>query len=210
METDLLPTHRYNEDMDKNWVEAALAHSKLKQAEVTRRLHNRFGWREDRSLINKILKGRRILDAKEMFAISEVTGFPLPADETTPPQTVPLISWVSAGTLSRDDAADEHLGSLIVADLPKGDWIALRVEGNSMDRISPPESIIFVDRGDTKLVNNGCYVIDDGEGNATYKRYRPGPPQRFEPVSTDPNIEPIYFDNEPRVVGRVRRSLINM
>lgn len=195
--------------MDKKWVEAALAHSKLKQAEVSRRLSQRFGWRDDRSLINKIIKGRRILDAKEMLAISEVTGFPLPVDESSPPRTVPLISWVSAGALARDDVADDHLGK-IVADLPDGDWIALRVDGSSMDRISPPDSIIFVDRHDTNLVGNACYVIDDGEGNATYKRYRPGPPPRFEPVSTEAAHEPIFFDNEPRVIGRVRRTVLNM
>lgn len=196
--------------MDRNWVEAALAHSKLKQAEVSRRLSQRFGWRDDRSLLNKIIKGRRILDAKEMIEISEITGFPLPVDEASPPRTVPLVSWVSAGALDREHIADDLLGKIVVADLPAGDWIALRVNGTSMDRISPPESIIFVDRHDTKLVGNACYVIDDGEGNATYKRYRPGPPPRFEPVSTDPANEPIFFDNEPRVIGRVRRTILNM
>jgi phage repressor protein C with HTH and peptisase S24 domain len=99
---------------------------------------------------------------------------------------------------------------ITLTDLPKGDWIALRVDGSSMDRISPPESIIFVDRSDKNLVANALYVIDDGEGNATYKRYRPGPPPRFEPVSTEVEHEPIYFDNEPHIIGRVRRSVLNM
>lgn len=209
LETDLLPRVSYNLYMVIDWVEAALEHSQLKQAEAARRLSQRFGWPDDRSVINKILKGRRMLDAKEMLDISEVTGFPLPVDETTPAQNIPLVSWVSAGALARDDVADEQLGKIIVSDLPKGDWIALRVEGTSMDRISPPESIIFIDRSDKRLVSNALYVIDDGEGNATYKRYRPGPPPRFEPVSTDASHEPIFFENEPLIIGRVRRSLIN-
>lgn len=127
-----------------------------------------------------------------------------------PTLNVPYLAWVSAGTMMREDVADEALGVLRVADLSaSGDWIALKVSGDSMDRISPPDSIIFVDRKDTGLVTNACYVIADDEGNATYKRFRSGP-TRFEPVSTNPTHEPIFPDNDPIIVGRVRRSIINM
>lgn len=124
-------------------------------------------------------------------------------------QLVPLLGNISAGAMLRDDIMDEALGTIEVSDLPDGDWIALRVDGDSMDRISPPGSIIFVDRKDRNLAPNGLYVIDDGEGHATYKRYRTGPPPRFEPVSVNTSIEPIFFENEPTIVGRVRRSLID-
>lgn len=143
------------------------------------------------------------------FRVSEawlLTGEGEPGSE----RIVPLVSDVSAGSLMRDDVSDEALGTVEVSGLPDGDWIALKVSGDSMDRISPPESIIFVNRWDTALVPNACYVIDDGEGNATYKRYRPGPPPRFEPVSVNSAIEPIFFENEPKIIGRVRRSMINM
>jgi transcriptional regulator with XRE-family HTH domain len=127
-----------------------------------------------------------------------------------PTLNVPYLAWVSAGAMMRDDISDEALGVLRVADLPpSGDWIALKVSGDSMDRISPPDSVIFVDRKDVSLVTNACYVIADDEGNATYKRFRSGP-KRFEPVSTNPSHEPIFPDNDPIIVGRVRRSLINM
>ncbi|MEJ8309787.1 helix-turn-helix domain-containing protein [Agrobacterium larrymoorei] len=133
-----------------------------------------------------------------------------PDAEGIPTLSVPYLAWVSAGAMIRDDIADEALGLIRVADLPaSGDWIALKVIGDSMDRISPPDSIIFVDRSDCNLVPNGCYVISDVEGNATYKRYRSGP-MRFEPVSTNPQHEPIFPDNDPIIVGRVRRSIINM
>jgi SOS-response transcriptional repressor LexA len=122
---------------------------------------------------------------------------------------VPLVSWVSAGALTKDDVAQEAIGRILVADLPPGDWIALTVTGTSMNRISPPDSTIFVNRRDRQLVSNACYVIDDGEGNATYKRYRNNP-MRFEPVSTDPSHEPIFPDNDPTVVGRVGLSQIRM
>lgn len=124
-------------------------------------------------------------------------------------QAVPHISWISAGSMMRDDVADEALGTLRVNDLPPGDWIALTVRGDSMDRISPPDSVIFVNRRDKALVPNALYVIDDGEGNATYKRYRPGPPMRFEPVSTNTELEPIFPEQEPTIVGRVRRTVLD-
>jgi SOS-response transcriptional repressor LexA len=122
---------------------------------------------------------------------------------------VPLLSWISAGELTRDDVAQEAIGTIAVADLPEGDWIALEVKGTSMDRISPPGSNIVLNRKDKRLVPNACYVIDDGEGNATYKRFRPNP-MRFEPVSTDPSHETLFPDNEPTIVGRVGLSQIRM
>ena len=117
-------------------------------------------------------------------------------------QEVPLLAWISAGAMTQDEVSQEAIGTVTITDLPEGDWIALRVKGTSMDRISPPDSLIFVNRADRQLVNNACYVIGDGEGNATYKRYRPNP-VRFEPVSTDPNHEALYPDNDPTIIGRV-------
>jgi len=123
---------------------------------------------------------------------------------------VPLISWVSAGRMAFPDVSDETIGTVEETGLKDdGDWIALRVVGDSMDRISPPDSIIFVDRSDKVLVPNACYVISNGDGEATYKRFRSNP-MRFEPVSTNPAHEPIYPTREPLIVGRVKKSIIDM
>ncbi len=142
-------------------------------------------------------------------AVHEIDEDYAPDMTGVPTTTVPLISWVSAGTLTQDEIQGEALGKVRVADIPPGDWIALRVEGSSMDRISPPESIILVNRNDKQLVPNACYVIADQDGNATYKRFRSNP-TRFEPVSTNPDHEPIFPDNDVYVIGRVRRSMIDM
>lgn len=154
-------------------------------------------------------EARRIL-AHELHALEVFFGAPLPA--STIGVEVPLISWIAAGHLAAAEAvadiADCERIAVPYLD-PKGDWIALAVHGDSMDRISPPDSIIVVDRKDRKLVPNACYVIGDGEGGATYKRFRPSP-MRFEPVSTNPDHEPIFPDNEPKIVGRVRLSILRM
>ena len=143
-------------------------------------------------------------------AVHEIDEAYTPDEGGIPTATVPHLSWISAGAMLREDIADEARGAIRVADLPPtGDWIALTVVGDSMDRISPPESIILVDRRDKRLISNACYVIADDEGNATYKRYRPGP-VRFEPVSTNPIHEPIFPEHDPIIVGRVRRSILEM
>lgn len=127
--------------------------------------------------------------------------------------SVPLISWVAAGSFQIADQVmrDDDFKMLRLADLPHGDWIALQVEGDSMDRISPPASIILVDRSEKRLVTNACYIIGDGDGGATYKRYRQSP-ARFEPVSTNTKHEPIFPDpgNMPTIVGRVRRTILDL
>lgn len=165
--------------------------------------------------IPEIKKGIRLLKVSELSKAAAYLEEPVPPEliDSTEgqlaTQPVPHLSWVSAGEMKRDVVADEQIGTIFIAGLPPGDWIALTVRGDSMDRISPPESIIFVNRRDKTLVPNGLYVIDDGEGNATYKRYRSGPPRRFEAVSTK-EIEPIYFEQEPTIIGRVRRTILDM
>lgn len=129
---------------------------------------------------------------------------------------VRLVSWVSAGHLAQPDspvsaAEIDYAPPVYASDLdPSGDWIALRVDGDSMNRISPQDSIIFVDRRDRRLVPNACYVIGDGNGGATYKRYRP--PNRWEPVSTNPEHKPMELPIgvEPDIIGRVRKTVLSM
>jgi SOS-response transcriptional repressor LexA len=135
----------------------------------------------------------------------------LPAD--SPAVAAPLISWVSAGALVQPDIPLDAEDAPIILEPgldPNGDWIALRVDGDSMNRISPHESIIFVNRKDRRLVPNACYVIGDGEGGATYKRYRP--PSSWEPVSTNPVHQPFVLKagQEPDIIGRVRKTVLAM
>jgi len=127
--------------------------------------------------------------------------------------SVPLISWVSAGQLQKPDVpisdfADAKRVSAVGLPIERK-WIALKVVGDSMDRISPPDSIIFVDLGDRRLVANACYVIQDDEGGASYKRYRPG---KWEPVSTNKRHKPyqVKGDHGPKVIGRVKRTVLDL
>lgn len=161
--------------------------------------------------ISRMSNGGRNVSVKNLNKIADALGVtPSELIEDQPPVEIPIMSWVSAGQMLRDDGQQDIIGHIEMPDLdPAARWIALRVEGDSMDRISPPGSLIFVDVDDKNLVPNGCYVIADDDNQVTYKRFRSNPP-RFEPVSTNISLQPIYPDGEPIIIGRVRRSLIDM
>lgn len=187
-------------------------------AELARRLTERLGRSFDRAAIQKMtmLKATaktkpRPVKADEMMAIADITGYPPPVDAGEQVTYVPHLSWVPAGDwwLPEQFVEGDDVRTVAVGGLSDGEWVALTVEGSSMDRISPTGSIIVLDRRDKHLVPNACYVIADEEGRATYKRYRPNPP-RFEPVSTVEGHEPIFPKGPVNVIGRVRRSIIDM
>lgn len=124
---------------------------------------------------------------------------------------IPLVTWVSAGAFQPADTVVDlsEFPIVEIAGLPDGEWFALTVEGDSMNRISPPGSIIAVNRRDRRLIPNGCYIIQNEEGEVTYKRYRPAP-ERFEPVSTNDDHPSLFPSGAIKVIGRVRRSILDM
>lgn len=120
---------------------------------------------------------------------------------------VPILSWVSAGVLDERERVEQwsDVPRAPIAGLGNGDWIALRVDGTSMDRIAPPGSLIIVDRRDRQLINGKYYVIRTEDGS-TFKEFRSSP-DRFEPYSTMPGHQTIFPRGPVKVVGRVRKIL---
>lgn len=165
--------------------------------------------------------GRRGISTDTIARLAQVLGVSVEwlmtgaGPEDAMPQTttieVPLISWVSAGKLEgvchTETAYDAP--RIPVAGLPSGEWIALDVSGDSMDRLSPPGSRIIVDRRDTELRSGACYVVITEQGEATFKRYKSNP-DRLEPVSTNPTHEPLFPHGPLTVVGRVRRTILDL
>ncbi len=124
---------------------------------------------------------------------------------------VPVLSMVSAGNL-RDQpgvTASDIERWIKVADLPAGDWLALIVEGDSMDRIAPDGSTLLVNRADERLIDGRYYVFSHGGGAATFKRYRRNP-ERLQPFSTNPDHVSIPVEGELYVFGRARRVLVDI
>ena len=79
----------------------------------------------------------------------------------------PLVAWVNAGKFAdvNSQLPARRLKLDVIRDLGSGDFFATKVEGDSMDRVSPPGSIIIVDRNDKVLVSGKCYVFAIGGKN---------------------------------------------
>lgn len=127
------------------------------------------------------------------------------------PHQIPLLSWVSAGRLAEPDGVvpADVKEFVITNDLPPGDWIALQVDGDSMDWIAPHGAIIIVNRHDKHLIDGQFYVFALPEGASTFKRFRKGDPPRLQPYSHNPDHETIYPSDGMKVVGRVRRVIFD-
>jgi SOS-response transcriptional repressor LexA len=125
---------------------------------------------------------------------------------------VPLLAWVSAGNLvsSESQIPVEDVPLLAFADLGRGEFFALKVEGDSMDRLSPDGSIIIVNRAERELLP-GRYYVFSLRGETTFKRWQPEPP-RLEPYSTNPANQTLFIkrSKDLEVVGRVKRTVLDL
>lgn len=79
----------------------------------------------------------------------------------------------------------------------------MTVTGDSMNRALPDGSVAVVDPDDLDLVARGIYVVMNGDGEATCKRFMPDP-ARLEPDSDNPAHKTIYPGRDHfTIIGRV-------
>lgn len=177
---------------------------------------------ESKQNVDRWRKGERRLKPEDAMRLASVLEVPatrllrLPEGRSKPvdkpEKLVPLISWVSAGRLSGSELppnvrAEKQLPR---GDLGPGEWIGLRVKGDSMNLIAPENSVIFVDVADKRLVEGRYYVFAMEDGDSTFKQYRGGRQPRLQPYSTNPEHETIPAPEDLRVVGRVRRTMLDL
>ena len=128
------------------------------------------------------------------------------------PASVPLVSWVAASGFADVPPVSEldDWPQIQVADLPEGRFIALTVNGDSMNRIAVDHSIIIVRITDRALVDRAFYIFQ-GHNGATFKRYRDqGGSPRLEPYSTNPEHDTIYPTDDVAPIGRVFRVITDL
>lgn len=204
------------------WVEEAMAQRVMSQSDLARALENKLGVTFDRSKVYKILDGQRKLSAVELLAVEEVTGLPAPAalrpagsGKTAKVQSIPLLDTVTAGKLKTPSSQIpvEDVPLLAFADLGRGDYFALRLEddADSMDRVSPPGSILVVNKADRDLRSGRCYIFSI-DGETTYKMWQDGDPAYLAPFSTNPTHKPIFVKRKRDfdVIGRVKRTVLDL
>jgi SOS-response transcriptional repressor LexA len=145
--------------------------------------------------------------------IGAVEAGPPPERRSREISRIRLLDHVPAGRLrqplSQIPPGGEYLS---LVDLGRGEFFALTVEGDSMDRIIPEGARVIVDEADRTLVSGKPYVISN-RGETTLKLWKPSPP-RWAPYSNNPIHEPIYVKNkeaaERMVVGRVKRAVLEL
>jgi SOS-response transcriptional repressor LexA len=155
MATDVAKSALYVPAMLTQWLKDALAHSKLTQAELARRLAARLGPSYERSKVNKMALGKRDIDGVELLAISEITGFPVPTplirsediESTHEPSVAVMIkgfvqagNWVENPEWPADEWCEIHITP--VREYPGKALHACRVRGPSMNKLYPDGTIL--------------------------------------------------------------------
>jgi SOS-response transcriptional repressor LexA len=177
----------------------------------------------ERNFIRDFLEGKKqsfsagkqpLVAAALQWTVADLVGPPPRRTSSTAPKLamVPLLDRVTAGRLRSPSSQIpiEDVPLLAFADLGRGEFFALTVEGDSMDRYSPEGSIIVVNRAERTLVNGRCYVFSV-KGETTYKMWQAGANAHLAPFSTNPLNKPVFF--KPRdleVIGRVKRTILDL
>lgn len=119
---------------------------------------------------------------------------------------IAVLSWVQAGSPTESVQDDNYIDyELIEIEGNPRDLFALRVNGDSMNRVAKHGSIIVVDRSQRELFDGKAYICADENYDTTFKRYRETPP-RLEPDSTESH-DTIFELNNWEVIGRVVLSI---
>lgn len=177
----------------------------------------------ERNFIRDFLEGKKqsFSSAKQplvaqalQWTVSELLGPPPRRVSQSAPKIsmVPLLDRVTAGRLKSPSSQIpvEDVPLLAFADLGRGEFFALTVEGDSMDRYSPDGSTIIVNKAERSLINGRCYVFSL-RGETTFKMWQGGETPHLAPYSTNPINKPIFFKKRDlEVIGRVKRTLLDL
>lgn len=127
-------------------------------------------------------------------------------DELLGNREIPVVSMVTAGALQFREGveAKDVIRTISIDGLPEGDWIGLIVDGDSMNRVAPPGSVIAVNRRDKTLISGKFYVFVNGEAESTFKMYANTPQRLMRPFSTNPDYISIPMEDDVEVFGRAR------
>jgi SOS-response transcriptional repressor LexA len=125
--------------------------------------------------------------------------------------SIPLLGQVTAGELK--EPSTQFPPEDAIKGLGAGDFFAVRLEkdADSMDRLSPPGSILIVNGADRELRNGACYIFSLN-GETTYKMWQEGDPAYLAPYSTNPAHKPkiIKRKRDFEVIGRVKRTVLDL
>ncbi|WP_289144972.1 S24 family peptidase [uncultured Sphingobium sp.] len=158
--------------------------------------------------VTEMLKGGRRIQTQEIAPLAKWLGISTDAqvlaipDGAKPVSSIPLLGEVPGGPWRE---AVRDVSRYIQVALPgtRPNAYALKVVGDSMDRIVKDGAEIVIDPDDTDLFDKWLYVVRNPDGEVTFKQYRDGP-ARLVPCSTNPDHSLISVtDRDYTIVGRV-------
>lgn len=172
---------------------AAMRRSGVTQADLARELGL-----PSQSAVSNILHGKRQVKVDEAAKISAILGM-VPAPNIS---SVPIVGIASAGNWR--EAIEMPQGIMPIPNGVAGKRsFAVEVSGDSMDKLIRDGGFIVVDPDKASLFNGKCYLVSNGDGEATVKMYR-SDPARLEPMSTNPEHQSIPLgERHFHVIGRV-------
>jgi repressor LexA len=153
--------------------------------------------------ISKLESGRMALTQAYMMRVASALGVePYEIIAPLPVRMVPVLGNISAGAFA--EALETPQGYIPIPPAIGGPrCFALRPMGDSMNLVASPGDYIVVDPDKSSLENGRLYAIRNGDGEATFKRYRSDPPQ-LVPASDNPVHKTVSIGAEPfTVIGRV-------
>lgn len=174
-------------------IRSAAAAQGKKQAELAR-----VAGMPSQSAMSNVFTGKRKLTVKEVNSLKDFLGI---VDEPQV-QWVPIIGLASAGawqeavlTPVRHFPVPHGVGG--------GRSFGVEIKGDSMNLLLPEGGWAVVDPDERDLYNGRVYLIQNGDHEATVKRYR-SDPARFEPVSDNATHKAFTVVNTHyHVIGRV-------
>lgn len=150
------------------------------------------------SAFSNILKGKRRVTADEAATIYTFLGI-----EVEPTfRVAPVIGITSAGRWR--EAIEMPLGHMpIPPGIASKSAFGLEVQGDSMNKLIEDGGWILIDPDQKELWPGSCYLIANGDHEATVKMYQRSP-ARFEPCSTnDEHKSFLVSEADFTVIGKV-------
>ncbi len=178
---------------DYRWIKRGLERAGRTQRELA----DYLGWHP--SAVSRLLAGERQLKAHEQEKIIDFLGA---ADVLTgtPIRRIPIAGRITAGDWR---AAVEDPQGWLWCESGGPRTFGLRVEGDSMNLLIEEGGYIAIDPDDKDLIPGRIYVVMNGDGETTVKRYMENP-ARLVPMSDNPVHREIRLGAEPvTVIGRV-------